>query len=43
VLEPQEGRFELIDSRRTSRTTGLRLVPRAVIKGGRRCSVGSGQ
>jgi dihydroorotase len=43
VLEPQEGRFDLFDSRRTSRTTGLRLVPRAVIKGGRRCSVGSGQ
>ena len=34
VLEPEEGRFDLLDSRRTTRTANLRLVPRAVIKGG---------
>ena len=36
VLEPQEGRFQLMDSRRTARTADLRLLPRAVIKDGRK-------
>lgn len=35
VLEPEEGAFELVDSRRVARTGSVRLVPRWVIKSGR--------
>ena len=34
VLDLQEGRFDLQDSRRVTRTGDVRLVPEVVIKGG---------